>query len=427
MHQQGPCWHHDDARVLQDEGAHDGLSLTNTRKQICRMEAEAVTSKQRLEDATESRREAAEVIERLRKENAGLQQTLTEERHEGEFRKQRLEREIKTLEVVVQDTQALADAHRKQAHADQLQLAAHREEAMVAGERASSLRSELEQERRNSQQIDDLKVAAMCKAQAWEEECTRLSKREQEATLRAEQLIRDLERVHNEHAEAMQKMQEANVRLVSSHQDVESDLREALLRKERQHEDERQSLLESAAEERRAWEDQRAAMQMDLDQFKLAIQRMQDAELQAAANLDYMCGWLSSPPKEPPVTSSQSVTEEYGAGYKRDLLHVPADIVVASPSRGSLSPSLRLRNGTSSRSSPQNRSPATASVLSLVRESEADFRDQLVAAASEGRAQGARLAMKSTPKAMRQLDVEKNGDVNTLQRAAEMDRGVWRG
>jgi hypothetical protein len=35
--------------------------------------------------------------------------------------------------------------------------------------------------------------------------------------------------------------------------------------------------------------------------------------------------------------------------------------------------------------------------------------------------------MKSTPKAMRQLDVEKNGDVNTLQRAAEMDRGVWRG
>ncbi len=94
---------------------------------------------------------------------------------------------------------------------------------------------------------------------------------------------------------------QVKARMQSAHEQEHATLRDALRRSERMRDDdvatwsrEVHALKTQLSEDKAAW-----SMQRDLEEYADALRRMQEAELQAAVNLDYMCGWATSPNASP--------------------------------------------------------------------------------------------------------------------------------
>jgi hypothetical protein len=120
---------------------------------------------------------------------------------------------------------------------------------------------------------------------------------------------------------------QVKARMQATHDKEQAFIRDALRRSDRMREDdaaawsrELQAINTKLNQDKAAWDCERGAMQRDLDEYADAVRRMQEvslslslsrslsnlntqAELQAAVNLDYMCGWATSP-----HTSPQSVS-----------------------------------------------------------------------------------------------------------------------
>ena len=111
-------------------------------------------------------------------ENLAAQETITTLKREGELRTQQQQRMMQELENSVREKEALVHTHRTQAEAVQTELKAIREQAAVLGERCSSLRAELEREKKQSSELEELRSAASCKALAWVKETYYRGKRD---------------------------------------------------------------------------------------------------------------------------------------------------------------------------------------------------------------------------------------------------------
>ena len=101
-------------------------------------------------------------------------------------------------------------------------------------------------------------------------------------------------------------LRQVKARMQATHEQEQASLRDALRRSDRMRDDdvaawsrEVHALKTQLSEDKAAWDSERASMQRDLDEYADALRRMQEAELQAAVNLDYMCGWATSPNASP--------------------------------------------------------------------------------------------------------------------------------